>query len=125
MPGGQSLELRYIRANPKDGTWGLSEPTPLVPWPNLSGGPIVHLSWSPTNNSSELAIIDAVGRVLIYNFGTHLNKPTLSRRWDTDPIDDLHAVVGTYWLHILPQNPTKVCICVDWHRDVVADLSQA
>ena len=108
LPGGQSLELRYIRADPKDGIWGLSDPTPFAPCPNLSGGPLVHLSWSPTNTSSELAVIDAVGRVLIYSFVSHLNRPTLIRRWDADPIDDLHAVVGTYWLNMLPQHPSKV-----------------
>lgn len=110
LPGGQSLELRYIRANPKDGTWGLSEPTPFTPWPNLAGGPIVHLSWSPTNSSSELAIIDAVGRVLIFTFGANLNRPSLIRRWDTDPVDDLHAVVGTYWLNVVPPNSAKVSL---------------
>lgn len=110
VPGGQSMELRYIRANPKDGTWGLSEPTPFTPWPNLNGGPLVHLSWSPTNMSSELAVVDAVGRVLIYNFGANLNRPTLIRMWDADPVDDLHAVVGTYWLNIVPPNPAKVSI---------------
>ncbi|RYO79913.1 hypothetical protein DL766_003840 [Monosporascus sp. MC13-8B] len=105
---GQSLELRYLRADPKDGTWGLSEPTPLAPWPNLAGGPLVHLSWGPAVTSSELAVIDAVGRVLIFNFGLNLNRPTLTRRWDTDPIDDLHAVVGTYWLNLVPPNPAKL-----------------
>ncbi|RYP53448.1 hypothetical protein DL768_001593 [Monosporascus sp. mg162] len=107
-PDGQSLELRYLRADPKDGTWGLSEPTPLAPWPNLAGGPLVHLSWGPAVTSSELAVIDAVGRVLIFNFGLNLNRPTLTRRWDTDPIDDLHAVVGTYWLNLVPPNPAKL-----------------
>ncbi|RYP18890.1 hypothetical protein DL765_003678 [Monosporascus sp. GIB2] len=107
-PDGQSLELRYLRADPKDGTWGLSEPTPLAPWPSLAGGPLVHLSWGPAVTSSELAVIDAVGRVLIFNFGLNLNRPTLTRRWDTDPIDDLHAVVGTYWLNLVPPNPAKL-----------------
>ncbi|KAK7753742.1 Mediator of RNA polymerase II transcription subunit 16 [Diatrype stigma] len=110
VPGGQSLELRYIRADPKDGTWGLSEPTPFVPWPNLAGGPIVHLSWSPMNSSSELAVVDAVGRVLIFSVGANLNRPTLIRRWDSDPVDDLHAVVGTYWLNVKPSNSAKASI---------------
>lgn len=101
-PDGKSLELRYIRADPKDATWGLSEPTPCKPWQNLIGGPIVHLSWSPTSTSSELAVIDAVGRVLILNFSTNLNRPVIVRRWDADPIDDIHAIVGTLWLNTFP-----------------------
>ncbi|KAI8629437.1 RNA polymerase II mediator complex subunit Sin4 [Xylariaceae sp. FL1651] len=101
-PNGQSLELRYLRADPKDATWGLSEPKVIAPWQSLIGGPIVHLSWGPA--SSELAVIDAVGRVLLLNFNTDLNRPMISRRWDGDAVDDLHAIVGTYWLNPLPAN---------------------
>ena len=102
-PDGQSLELRYIRAHPKDASWGLSRSTPYAPWQSLPGGPIVHLSWAPTQ-SSELAVVDAVGRVLILTFNTNLNRPATYRRWDGDPIDDLHAVVGTYWLNTMPSH---------------------
>lgn len=109
-PDGQSLDLRYIRAHPKDATWGLSEPTRCEVSPNLYGGPIVHISWAPTQ-SSELAVIDAAGRVLILNFNTNLNKMHPIRKWDADPVDDLHAVVGTYWM-----NPTPS------HRGVVSWL---
>ncbi|KAI1859795.1 hypothetical protein JX265_010244 [Neoarthrinium moseri] len=101
-PDGRSLELRYIRADPKDATWGLSEPTTCTPWQNLAGGPIVHLAWAPTQGS-ELAIIDAVGRVLMVNFGTNVNTPSpAARSWDKDPLDDTNAVVGTYWLPSYP-----------------------
>ncbi|KAK7969623.1 mediator of RNA polymerase II transcription subunit 16 [Apiospora saccharicola] len=102
-PDGQSLDLRYIRAHPKDATWGLSEPTRCEVSPNLSGGPIVHISWAPTQ-SSELAVIDAAGRVLILNFNTNLNKMLPIRKWDADPVDDLHAVVGTYWMNPMPSH---------------------
>ncbi|KAH8676246.1 RNA polymerase II mediator complex subunit Sin4 [Xylariales sp. PMI_506] len=98
---GQSLELRNIRSNPKDATWGLGEPITYAPWQNLAGGPIVHLTFAPTQ-SSELAVIDAVGRVSIVNFGTNVNRPSILRRWDSDPVDDLNAVVGTYWLNTFP-----------------------
>ncbi|KAK8089694.1 mediator of RNA polymerase II transcription subunit 16 [Apiospora hydei] len=102
-PDGQALDLRYIRAHPKDATWGLSEPTRCAVSPNISGGPIVHISWAPTQ-SSELAVIDAAGRVLILNFNTNLNKMYPSRKWDGDPVDDLHAVVGTYWMNPMPSH---------------------
>lgn len=98
-PDGQSLDLRYLRADPKDGNWGLSERCVSTPWNDLSGGPIVHLSWGPA--SSELAVVDAGGRVLLLNFSTDLNRPVISRRWDGDVIDDLHTIVGTYWLNPL------------------------
>ncbi|OTB06539.1 hypothetical protein M426DRAFT_9670 [Hypoxylon sp. CI-4A] len=99
-PDGQQVQLRYIRANEKDATFSLSEPSPLSSWGTLPGGPLVHLTWSPVN--SELAIIDAVGRLLILNFNTTLNRPTLSRRWDSDSLDDSQAIVGTYWLQNYP-----------------------
>ncbi|KAI0543058.1 RNA polymerase II mediator complex subunit Sin4 [Xylaria digitata] len=99
---GQSLELRYLRADRKDANWELSDPKVVTPWQNLNGGPIVHLSWGPA--SSELAVIDAVGRVLLLNFNSDLNRPLISRRWDGDTIDDLQTIVGTYWLNQLPAN---------------------
>ncbi|KAI1102358.1 RNA polymerase II mediator complex subunit Sin4 [Jackrogersella minutella] len=99
-PSGQHLQLRYIRAENKNGAFVLSEPSTIAPWPNLPGGPLVHLSWGPTN--AELAVIDAVGRVLILNFNANMNRPSLTRRWDGDSIDDSQVIVGTYWLPNLP-----------------------
>ncbi|KAI1504605.1 RNA polymerase II mediator complex subunit Sin4 [Biscogniauxia marginata] len=101
-PDGQSLQLRYLRADPKDASWALSEPKTIAPWSSLLGGPIVHLSWSPAN--SELAVVDAVGRVFLMSFNADLNRPSPIRKWDGDPIDDLHSVVGTYWLNQIPSN---------------------
>lgn len=101
-PDGRSLELRYLRASPQDATWELSEPKVIAPWENLNGGPLVHLSWGPAN--SELAVIDAVGRVLLLSFNNELNRPHISRRWTGDAVDDLHTIVGTYWLNQLPSN---------------------
>ncbi|KAI1807196.1 mediator complex, subunit Med16 [Daldinia bambusicola] len=95
-PDGQRLQLMYIHAKGRDATFTLSEPTTITPWESLPGGPLVHLSWGP--GTPELAIIDAVGRVCILNFASNINRPTPSRRWESDPIDDLQAVVGTYWL---------------------------
>jgi len=33
-----------------------------------------------------------------------INRPYQVRSWDNDPVDDLHAVVGSYWLPLVPQN---------------------
>jgi mediator of RNA polymerase II transcription subunit 16, fungi type len=62
---------------------------------------MVHLAWAPTS-LPELAVIDAVGRVMILNFVTNVNAPAIARRWDNDSVDDLHAVVGSYWLNTTP-----------------------
>ncbi|KAI5865169.1 RNA polymerase II mediator complex subunit Sin4 [Durotheca rogersii] len=106
-PDGRSLQLRYIRAESKDAAFSLSDPTIIAPWGGVAGGPLVHLTWGPV--LSELAVIDAVGRVAILNFSANLNRPLMPRRWDADPIDDLHAVVGTYWLPNMPvSNPRYI-----------------
>jgi mediator of RNA polymerase II transcription subunit 16 len=65
----------------------------------MEGGPLKHLSWSP--NGSDLAAIDAAGRVTILSVFSTLNKPTLSRVGQGDPSDDLHAVVGSFWLNLI------------------------
>jgi len=107
-PGGHSLELRYLCVDPKTAQWGLSDSTHFTPSTSFPGGPITHLTWSPTNTASELAVIDSVGRTSIFNFSTNLNRPSRVRGWDTDPVDDLHAVVGTYWLNLMPTHASKV-----------------
>ncbi|RDW88854.1 hypothetical protein BP6252_00886 [Coleophoma cylindrospora] len=104
-PNGTQLELRNLRCHPEDGTWALSEPSETPPLTSdLEGGPLKHLSWSPSG--SELAVIDAAGRITILGLASTINKPTLSRNAGVDVADDLHAVVGCYWLN-LPPNPTN------------------
>lgn len=98
---GSTLELRNLRCNPDDGSWALSEPTLTPPLTNnMDGGPLKHLCWSPTG--SELAVIDTAGRVTILAIFSSLNKPSLSRTCQIDPSDDLHRVVGCYWLNMAP-----------------------
>lgn len=106
-PDGQTLELRYLRRSTDDGAWNLSEPTTCQLVKGSPAVPIVHLVWANTS-SPDLAIIDAVGRVSIVSFSISLNHPFLQRKWDTDPVDDVHAVVGAYWLSITPSNQ-QVC----------------
>ncbi|TVY50079.1 Mediator of RNA polymerase II transcription subunit [Lachnellula occidentalis] len=98
---GAAIELRNLRCHPGTGNWGLSEPTPTPAFTaTLDGGPLKHLSWSPTG--SELAIIDCAGRVTILSIFSSLNKPTLHRAGTGDPVDDLYGVVGCYWLNLAP-----------------------
>jgi mediator of RNA polymerase II transcription subunit 16 len=105
-PGGTTLELRNLRCSSSDGSWALSEPTLTPP---LSHGaetnPLKHLCWGPTG--SELAAIDTAGRVTILSLFSSLNKPTLSRHAQLDTADDLHAVVGCYWLNLAPYPQTR------------------
>lgn len=130
---GMSIDLRFIRCKPDNGEWELSEPSSSPPIslssspPSSSnptslvslasaGAPFVHLAWSPTS-TYELAAIDALGRISIMTFSISLNRPYLTRRWDTDPPEQLHAIVGCYWLPLAMQpnkqassliNPTAV-----------------
>ncbi|KAK5990781.1 Mediator of RNA polymerase II transcription subunit 16-like protein [Cladobotryum mycophilum] len=105
-PDGQSLELRFLRCSPTDGSWELSEPTICHLVSGSPGIPLVHLEWGATN-SPELAVVDAVGRVAILSFPISLNSPFLTRKWDTDAIDDANAVVGSHWLAVAPPNQQK------------------
>lgn len=107
-PDGQNLELRFLRRSPDDGSWDLSEPTTCPFVKGLPTIPIVHLVWAGTS-SPDLAVIDAVGRVSIVSFSISLNHPFPQRKWDADPTDDVHTVVGAYWLNVSPPNQ-QVCV---------------
>lgn len=100
---GQYLQHRFLRCNPLDGTWDLSQPTTCELLRGTPGIPLVHLEWGSAN-IPELAVIDAVGRVIIVSFSISLNHPFVTRKYDTDPIDDANAVVGAHWLAVAPSN---------------------
>ena len=96
--------MRFLRCNPETGAWELSAPTPCSTLsPAVAGGPITHLLWN-THGTPELAVFDAVGRLSILSFSINLNRTYPVRKWDADAVDDLHAVVGAYWLPLMPQN---------------------
>lgn len=93
--------MRHLCCDPSNGTWALSEATVTSSSnPAPEGGPLRHVSWSPTG--SDLAVIDSVGRVTIMSIFSTLNKSSLHRPSQMDPVDDLHRVVGNFWLHIAP-----------------------
>ncbi|RGP70630.1 mediator of rna polymerase ii transcription subunit 16 [Fusarium sporotrichioides] len=102
-PDGQNVELRYLRRSPDDGSWDLSDPTTCPFVKGTPAVPIVHLIWAGTS-SPDLAVIDAAGRVAIVSFSISLNHPFVQRKWDADPIDDAHTIVGAYWLTVAPSN---------------------
>lgn len=96
---GHGLEFRNLRCHPENGTWGLSKPTTIPQLlNNLDGGPLKHLSWSPTG--TELAVIDSAGRVTLLQIFASLNKPMGYRPCGPEAPDDLHAVVGCFWLNL-------------------------
>lgn len=97
------MQLRFLRCNPVDGSWDLSQPTTCELIRGSQGIPLVHLEWGSAN-VPELAIIDAVGRVVIVSFSISLNHPFITRKYDTDSIDDANAVVGAHWLAVAPPN---------------------
>ncbi|PKS06431.1 hypothetical protein jhhlp_007179 [Lomentospora prolificans] len=100
-PDGHFVELRFLRCNPDDGSWQLSEPTRCDLVVGSDSIPLAHLAWSSTA-IPELAILDSVGRLALLTFSNAINRPYLTRRWDPDPIDDLNAVVGCHWLSLMP-----------------------
>jgi mediator of RNA polymerase II transcription subunit 16 len=103
-PDGTALELRHLRAHPKDGSWDLGEPVVCPTVQGTTSNPLVHLEWAATN-SPELAIFDSVGRVIIVSFAIALNNPFVMRPWDPDPVDNLNAISGCYWLPVAPPQP--------------------
>lgn len=102
-PDGLTVELRYLQRNPDNGSWDLSEPTPCDLVSGSPTIPIVHLAWAGTS-VPDLAVIDAIGRVTILSCSISLNHPHLQRKWDADSIDDMHGIMGAYWLSIAPSN---------------------
>ncbi|KAK3498175.1 mediator complex, subunit Med16 [Neurospora crassa] len=108
---GRSVEFRFLRCRPEDAGWELSGPYlygPAIIPMHTTAGPIVHLAWSTATPTPELAVVDAVGRITILSLTIHLNRPFITRKWDADPVDDLHAVVGCYWLPLL--NPRQLSV---------------
>ncbi|KAM7194311.1 RNA polymerase II mediator complex subunit Sin4 [Rhypophila sp. PSN 637] len=102
---GKSIDLQFLQCRPDNGDWELSEPYSCSNSLSPPVGLITHLAWSPIS-SPELAVIDTVGRISILTFSIHLNRCHSIRKWDTDHVDDLQAVVGCYWLP-LALSPTR------------------
>jgi mediator of RNA polymerase II transcription subunit 16 len=105
-PNGRTIEFRNLRCHPVDGSWDLSEATSSHRHPDAI--PYQHLIWSP--NGIDLAAIDAAGRISIFNSNLFLNAANMIRDGAVDPADDLNAVVGAYWLNLMPPQMRPVCV---------------
>ncbi|KAA8652069.1 mediator of RNA polymerase II transcription subunit 16 [Aspergillus tanneri] len=98
-PDSLRVNLRHLECRPSDGKWILSDETPLIPVTEAHGGhPLAHLSWNEVG--SELAVVDASGRVSIYNIAIALNSLAGQRQAAFDPVDDGAQIVGMMWLNV-------------------------
>ena len=101
-----SVLLQVLRVNPDKGAWELGEPVACGLLTATKSNPIVHLAWGGgTSTLYDLAIVDAAGRVAVAQFSSCLNHGILVRKWDAEPVDDLHAIAGCYWLPALSMSP--------------------
>lgn len=69
--------------------------------------PIVHLSWS--HLGTDLAILDAAGRLIIFSMVYALDRMSPVRTHLTEDEDEVSVVVGMHWLSILPHEK-RVCV---------------
>lgn len=95
---GLRINIRHLQCQPADGKWALSDETPLHPVTEAHGSnPLVHLCWN--ESGSELAVVDASGRISIYSLSIALNSIAGHRPASLDPADDGNQVVGMMWLN--------------------------
>lgn len=96
---GLGVSLQHLVCKPEDGKWDLSEESPIEAIPHLhKGQKLTHLSWSPTG--SELAVVDANGRISVLIMSLAMNNILVLRSPSKDLEDDLNAPVGMYWLNL-------------------------
>ena len=95
---GLRVNIRHLQCQPADGKWALSDETPLHPVTEAHGSnPLVHLCWN--ESGSELAVVDASGRISIYSLSIALNSIAGHRPASLDSADDGNQVVGMMWLN--------------------------
>lgn len=95
---GHRVHVRHLVCRPSDGKWVLSNDHPLNPVTEAHGGhTLTHLSWNETG--SELAVVDASGRVSVFSISIALNSIVTHRQAIIDSADDGSQVVGMMWLN--------------------------
>ncbi|KAI9804371.1 MAG: mediator complex subunit [Piccolia ochrophora] len=96
-PDGHGVVVRNLVCDPQDGKWSLSQDHPIPPvQPEHEAHQLVHLSWNHTG--SELAVMDALGRISVFAIVMAMNRMQLSRSPMSDQEDDLGAIAGMIWL---------------------------
>ncbi|KAL2817830.1 mediator complex, subunit Med16 [Aspergillus granulosus] len=92
------VHVRHLHSQQSDGTWALSEETPLPQITEThSGHTLVHLCWNEAG--SELAVADSSGRVSIWSIPIALNSVNGARQAILDVDDDGAQIVGMMWLN--------------------------
>lgn len=108
---GLQVIVRHLACNPSDGKWALTEEYPQNQIAQLHlGQQLLHLCWNETG--SDLAVLDASGRISILSIPAALNSLGISRQTVVDPPDDGAQIVGMMWMnsnravraYSLPQN---------------------
>lgn len=90
--------VRHLVCNPTDGKWGLTEEYSQSQIAQLHlGQQLLHLCWNETG--SDLAVLDASGRISILSIPAALNSLGVSRQTVVDPPDDGSQVVGMMWMN--------------------------
>ncbi|GAM41433.1 hypothetical protein TCE0_042r14550 [Talaromyces pinophilus] len=95
---GLQVIVRHLVCNPTDGKWGLTEEYSQNQIAQLHlGQQLLHLCWNETG--SDLAVLDASGRISILSIPAALNSLGVSRQTVVDPPDDGSQVVGMMWMN--------------------------
>jgi mediator of RNA polymerase II transcription subunit 16 len=89
--------VRNLQARSSDGKWVLGDEFPIDPVTEAhNGNLLLHVSWNEAG--SELAVVDCLGRVSIYQVFMALNNITGLRQATYDSSDDSNQIVGLMWL---------------------------
>jgi mediator of RNA polymerase II transcription subunit 16, fungi type len=99
VPGGLSVNLRHLHYSAAERKWDLSKEY-LV---DLSANgdnqhPILQLEWS--QSGSDLALVDAAGRItIVHAYSMALNEAAVVRLATLDREDELGQILSIYWLN--------------------------
>lgn len=99
-PDGYTINLKVFFRDPASGKWDLGKDVPLEFPQGRDVFPLVHLSWSHLGN--DLAVMDEVGRVMVFQCQMALDRLQFIRAELSHPESEADVVVGMHWLAILP-----------------------
>lgn len=97
---GYTIKLTPFARDAETGKWDLQKDVDLKVPQGRDEFPFVHLSWSHLGN--DLAVMDAVGRVMIFSCNMCLDRMTHIRTEVAQPEAEVDGVVGMHWLAIHP-----------------------
>ncbi|KAF2094468.1 hypothetical protein NA57DRAFT_46246 [Rhizodiscina lignyota] len=94
-PDSRGVKAACLIRDTKSGRWRLSESMPLK-LPEGSDSRFKHVSWSYVG--SDLAVVDTLGRLLIYNCALGHAHLDLRKDCGADSNDEMSSIVGMHWL---------------------------